>query len=176
MLKVGDVREDGKVFRGYRKGANGRLEHWVSAESFAKRQETVRRHDAKRNADPERKAKLNAYACAYVYRTRRNRPELYMFHRVKTRAKKDGVPFTLTREDIHIPDRCPVLGIALEIGGIGGSDNSPELDKVIPALGYVPGNVVVISRRANRIKSNATLEELQKIASFYTAFMLTAAG
>lgn len=37
----------------------------------------------------------------------------------------------------------------------------PSLDKIIPKLGYVKGNVWVVSNKANRIKSNATIEELE---------------
>jgi hypothetical protein len=48
-------------------------------------------------------------------------------------------------------------------------DASPELDRIVPSLGYVKGNVLVVSRRANRIKTDATVEELQQVASFYAA-------
>lgn len=41
------------------------------------------------------------------------------------------------------------------------NEDSPSIDKVIPELGYVRGNVWVISNKANRIKNNATLEELK---------------
>jgi hypothetical protein len=67
-------------------------------------------------------------------------------------------------DDVVVPDRCPVLGIPLVVGvGVVGP-NSPTLDKIIPALGYVPGNVVVISHRANSIKHNATSTELFAVA------------
>lgn len=85
-------------------------------------------------------------------------------------AKRTGVPFNLKITDIVIPKNCPILGIPLfprRGQGRGGSDNSPSLDKIIPALGYVPGNIVVVSSRANRLKSDATIEELRDIASFY---------
>lgn len=52
-------------------------------------------------------------------------------------------------------------------GTRGGGPNSPTLDRIRPDLGYVKGNVIVISGRANRIKSDATIEELRDIASFY---------
>lgn len=92
-----------------------------------------------------------------------------MLANAKARAAKAGVPFALTRADIVIPTHCPVLGIELvrRIGRKGGADSSPSLDRVIPSLGYVPGNVVVVSRRANRIKTDATTEELEAVADFY---------
>ena len=41
--------------------------------------------------------------------------------------------------------------------------SSPSLDKVIPSLGYVKGNIWVISYRANTIKNNCTFEEIEKL-------------
>ena len=38
-------------------------------------------------------------------------------------------------------------------------DDSPSLDKIIPESGYIRGNVRVISSKADRIKSNTTIEE-----------------
>ena len=92
-----------------------------------------------------------------------------MFYNAKTRARKLGLPFTITIDDVLIPTHCPVLGIPL-IRGTGRnsqSENSPTLDRVLPDKGYVRGNVIVISNRANRLKSDATIKELRDIASFY---------
>lgn len=84
----------------------------------------------------------------------------------KIRAKSQGVPFDLTVEDIIIPDCCPVLGIPLRVGDGYKTHNSPSLDKFIPKLGYVKGNVHVISDRANTLKSNGTVEEFEKILEY----------
>lgn len=92
-----------------------------------------------------------------------------MLQNARARARISGAPFTLAVEDIIIPTNCPILGIPLfqAKGQRGGSDNSPSLDKIKPELGYVPGNVIVISNRANRLKSDASIRELREIASFY---------
>jgi hypothetical protein len=90
-----------------------------------------------------------------------------MIRNARVRAKDTGVPFTITKDDIHIPSHCPILGIPLFRGPKGGTDNSPSLDKVHPHKGYVAGNIVVISNRANRLKADATIRELRDIASFY---------
>lgn len=37
----------------------------------------------------------------------------------------------------------------------------------MPAMGYVKGNIIVISNRANRIKNNATIPELRAVADFF---------
>lgn len=91
-----------------------------------------------------------------------------MLNAARARARKAGVPFNLTVEDLHIPDRCPILGLELRFGVGMPTNNSPSLDKVVPSAGYVRGNCVIISNRANMLKSNATVVELQALASFYT--------
>jgi hypothetical protein len=91
----------------------------------------------------------------------------------RARATEGGYPCTITLNDIVIPTRCPVLGIPLRssVGRLEGvTDNSPSLDKVVPALGYVPGNVIVVSHRANRLKSDASLAELTLLARFYKSW------
>lgn len=92
-----------------------------------------------------------------------------MIGAAKQRAKRAGVPFSLTEADIIIPRFCPVFGVKLEqaLGSKGPGPNSPSLDRRVPEDGYVPGNVVVISNRANRAKSDLTLEELVALADFY---------
>ena len=84
-----------------------------------------------------------------------------MLCNARRRAKQQNVPFDITDDDIVIPDVCPLLGIPL-FTNTGGSPcpNSPTLDKLIPHLGYVRGNILVISHRANCIKHNASLDEL----------------
>jgi len=90
-----------------------------------------------------------------------------MFSAAKARSTIKGIPFTITLGDILLPARCPVLGCVLEFGQGRATDFSPSLDRVIPEMGYVPGNVLVISNRANRIKNNATVQELTQVAAFY---------
>jgi hypothetical protein len=87
----------------------------------------------------------------------------------KKRAVKAGVPFTITRETLPpIPEYCPVLGIKLEINQKGFQDNSASLDRIKPELGYVPGNVIWISYRANSIKRDATPDEIMCVATYFT--------
>lgn len=91
----------------------------------------------------------------------------HMLNRAKARSSKCGVPFELTAADIIIPAECPALGIPIEIGKSKTHDGSPSLDRVKPHLGYVKGNIVVVSHKANRIKNNGTIEELKKVYEFY---------
>ena len=84
----------------------------------------------------------------------------------RRRVKESGLPCDLTAKDIFVPKVCPVLGITLVKGTEGPQDSSPTLDRIIPELGYVKGNVVVISYKANRIKSNGSAEEVRKVADW----------
>jgi len=86
--------------------------------------------------------------------------------KAKKRAKLLNVPFDLSESDVVIPSHCPVLGIPIVIGTKGFSPNSPSLDRIVCESGYVKGNVAVISLRANKIKSDATLEELQLVVKW----------
>ena len=81
----------------------------------------------------------------------------------KNRARKKKIPFNIEVSDIIIPDICPVLGIELYKSNKIKSSNSPSLDRIIPSLGYVKGNIRVISSRANTLKNNATVQEMELI-------------
>lgn len=125
---------------------------------------------------PEDSERVNARQRAYysedvkerIARWNREHPEVKALTRARQRAKKKGVPFSLTKQDIPpIPEVCPVLGIPLRSTKTrGGDGNSPALDRIKPALGYVPGNIQWISAKANMIKSDATSDELFRVAEF----------
>ena len=105
-------------------------------------------------------------------RWKKKRPEWYMLADSRKRAKRLGLPNTITRADIVIPDICPVFGIPLFISSGQPTDNSPSLDRVNPKLGYVPGNIAVISMRANRIKDQGTATEHRMIADWIDGYLL----
>lgn len=92
----------------------------------------------------------------------RRKPENRMLNRARARAKKYGLDFNLEEKDIVIPEFCPLLGIPLSIaeGRKAVKDNSASLDRIDSKLGYVKGNVWVVSHKANTIKSNASVFEL----------------
>lgn len=92
-----------------------------------------------------------------------------LWHRAKQRAKKLCLPFDLEVSDITIPDYCPVLGLKLRLnkgGRSGYFPDSPSLDRFKPELGYTKENVFVISSRANRIKGDSSIEELEKVLAY----------
>ena len=92
-----------------------------------------------------------------------------MLVNARARARHAGVPFELSEEDFEIPPVCPVLGMVLKPGRgrRGPTEASPTLDRITPSRGYVRGNIVVVSWRANRLKSDATMLELETIVRWY---------
>ena len=83
--------------------------------------------------------------------------EYRLWYRARRRAKTKQVPFTINPEDIEIPEICPIMGTPLEV---------PSLDRHNPKLGYVKGNIVVMSNRANMLKNDASIEELEKVLRY----------
>jgi len=84
---------------------------------------------------------------------------------IRKRAKKKNLYFNLDESDLETPNICPVLGIPLfrNVGGVNGSANSPSIDRIDNTKGYIKGNVQIISNRANSLKSDASIEELEAI-------------
>lgn len=95
----------------------------------------------------------------------RKQAEYDMYTSAKCRAKGKGLPFNLDLSDVSMPDVCPVFGMELVWQG-KPSKNSPTLDRFVPELGYVKGNVAVISMQANRMKSDANAEDVFKLYSW----------
>lgn len=84
---------------------------------------------------------------------------LRLFYEAKYRAKKKGLEFNLSKEDILIPLFCPILNIPLRIDNNKLCKDSPSLDRIDSSKGYIKGNVYVISWRANRLKSYGSIED-----------------
>lgn len=101
-------------------------------------------------------------------RVQRQPKEAKLVNSAQQRAKRKGLAFNITKEDIYIPDYCPILGIPLYTrhGVCGGGDNSPTVDRIDNSLGYVKGNVHVISNLANRMKFTASPELMLKFADW----------
>lgn len=108
----------------------------------------------------------------------RRKPVNRMLNRARARAKKFGWEFNIDESDIIIPTHCPLLGIELYIAeGLKSSkENSASLDRIDPTKGYIKGNVLVISHKANTIKSNATPQEILMLATNLIKYVTGAAG
>lgn len=88
------------------------------------------------------------------------RQELRLLNYARRSAKRRGEICELELKDIVIPERCPILGIELSAGNETHQDFSPSVDRIDSNKGYTKDNIWIISQRANRIKNNATLEEI----------------
>lgn len=120
--------------------------------------ERERERSRKLAARPENSERRKKAHCEFL---RRN-PMYIALINCKQRAKKMNLPFDITDADLIVPDSCPILGLKLEFAhGKGPQENSPSVDRIRPKHGYVKGNVRIISHRANRLRSNRTLEEMR---------------
>jgi hypothetical protein len=100
--------------------------------------------------------------------------DAYQAFREKFRRKKASNykhEWTIDFGDLTFPTHCPVLGIQLDYFTHERQENSVSFDRIDPTKGYIKGNVVVMSWRANRIKNDGTAEEHQKIADFLNQFI-----
>lgn len=134
--------------------------------------------------DVEKKAEKSVYDSAYrkknkekiilrgkeYYESYRRKhflenPRKYLFNTAKSRAKQFSVEFSIVEEDIVIPQFCPILGYELAKGA-GYVPNAMSLDRVDNTKGYIKGNVRVISRKANQLKSSINLEFAEKLIKY----------
>ena len=126
-----------------------------------------------RNTEDKRKV-ANALSSEYIKARRlQNGMGWSIWHSAKNRAKRNNIIFTITPEDVIVPDVCPVLNIPLitdpsyllknKINGQLNVPNYPSIDRIVPELGYSKSNIVVISRRANNLKRDASLQELEAV-------------
>lgn len=93
-----------------------------------------------------------------------------LYNHLKSSAKKRKIPFSLTMADMYeisFPISCVITGEPLYFNYGKATDNSFSIDRIDSTKGYSIDNIIVISNRVNRIKNNATPEELSKIAAFY---------
>jgi len=101
--------------------------------------------------------------------SKRKRPDDHRIkdnlRKMRDRALSRGLSFDLDFIwfKVNLPSFCPVLGTKLEFGH---GFNSPSVDRLDSNKGYTKDNCIIISRRANRIKSDATLAELRKLVKF----------
>jgi hypothetical protein len=149
----GDCRTAARVARDIVRYTNYKRTRYNSDENFRKHQldRMQKKRQRVRKDDPVLYRKRQALANA------------------KQRAQKVGVPFDLTIDTVpDIPEFCPVLGLELNlsISSKTRDDNCPSLDRIIPELGYIVGNIAWISWRANRLKSDSTYQELEQILNY----------
>jgi hypothetical protein len=104
----------------------------------------------------------------YRQKRREQNPLSYVLNHLKKRAKDKKFEFNLTIQDLKDvwTDICPVFGIKMEFNKNEKGDNSYSVDRIDSTKGYTKNNICIISWRANRLKCDASLEELEKIVQY----------
>ena len=116
-------------------------------------------HSAFSHNNPNRKTIANNY----YKRRKEEHPALFMWKQAKHRAKYDynDMEFTISVEDIIIPEMCPYFNVPFipldkEFGY--------SLDRIDSSKGYTKDNIRVIIYKANKMKNDATVEQLRSFA------------
>lgn len=132
--------------------------------------EQLEEYRVKHRAETERSVakRPDHYAAAAADYKRNGKGYYYSWaNSLKSRAAERGVPYDIDADYLISiqTTHCPALGTEFKRRGERGSNSpaSPTIDRIIPELGYVRGNIVMLSRRANNIKSDASVEEIQQV-------------
>ena len=94
---------------------------------------------------------------------RKENPVKYLIALAKRRAERRGIEFSIGPDDLSVPDICPLLEIPIDSYS-KKPDFRPSIDRIDNSKGYVKGNVMIVSQRANRIKSDCCGEEMLLMA------------
>jgi len=110
--------------------------------------------------DPNKRA---IWSARYYKKAKETNPELFMFKQAKHRSldKAREMEFNIELKDIVIPELCPYLQVPFVLLD---PQLAPSLDRIDSTKGYVKGNIQVITRLANIMKNNATIEQLVQFA------------
>ncbi|MEY9604622.1 hypothetical protein AB7M74_000166 [Bradyrhizobium japonicum] len=98
----------------------------------------------------ERRERHRKNAKEHYWRTLQTEPRKAMLHNAQRAARRFNVPINITVDDIVIPARCPAFDIPLERSNGVAGEASPSVLRIEPELGYVKGNVIVVSAKAAR--------------------------
>ncbi len=127
------------------------------------------RNDSKARYDslsPEKKKSMLINSAINSKKRHRKDPRKRMLSDAKRRAKAKGIEFSLSLQDIEIPQICPVLGVEIFVAGDKSTPNSPSIDRIDNTKGYTSDNIMVISLRANMLKNDGTLDEFINIVKY----------
>jgi hypothetical protein len=136
------------------------IKRTFTSEQRLRKQAYMRSYNSARQKEPGHSKRHSEYNKRYRNREWYIKSEL--LSGAKDRAKKYGIEITITREHIIIPPLCPVFGVPM----VRHTPYAPSLDRKDNTKGYTPENTRVISRLANRLKSDATLEQLEALVNY----------
>lgn len=123
-----------------------------------------------------RRIKNKDYLLAYQrkYQAKRRKNFEYRLQMLLNASKQRAIlknrEHSITLEDIKelypIDGKCPVFGFDLEFNSEGFKETSPSIDRIDSSKGYTKDNIQIISWKANRLKSCATVEDLELLVAF----------
>ncbi|MFT4115966.1 hypothetical protein [Bradyrhizobium sp.] len=105
---------------------------------------------AKAEMRERRRESIRKATKAHYWRTLQTNPRKAMLQNAQRAARRFGVSINITVDDIVIPARCPAFDIPLERSNGVAAEASPSIVRIEPKLGYVKGNIIVVSAKAAR--------------------------
>ena len=95
-------------------------------------------------------------------------PRIRIFSGLRARAKKKNLECNLeSYKDLpKVPKYSPIFNIPLFVGVGVSTDNSPTLDRIDNNKGYIKGNLQIISRKANQMKSNGNFKDIEMLYKY----------
>ncbi len=152
------------------KSINAKIHYEEHKEEILPKNKKYRSENKDKIATYERSEKRKTETSEWTKKKRKENPPRFLYYAAKRRAKLQNIEFSITEEDIReiYPEDnlCPILKISIAPNEGKMKDNSPSLDRIVPSKGYIKGNILVISYKANRIKNDATPEELEQVSNF----------
>lgn len=127
--------------------------------------DTTKEWQRRYNSSDKGKARNKAYKERHPKRTW----AAHARENAKRRARKNNIPFDLSSAYIYsiLVDKCPVFGTPFVFHGnkVLGPE-SPSIDRIVPEKGYVEGNIVVVSLKANQIKNAYGLDDIKRVVAW----------
>lgn len=105
-------------------------------------------------------------SCSYKLQNENKSRAKVIIDNARRRAKKKGLEFNLKVSEIELPTHCPVFGFELDYTHSKSHFNSPSLDRTDNSVGYTKENSRIISQKANQIKNNSSVEELELLLKY----------
>lgn len=151
--------------KGYREYTNQR-----NKRPDVKAKAKIRNHNYQQIPQVKNKKNENKKSAYRIHKTKD--PIQHMVYRTRHRAKYAAIQHTITKEDLlPAPTHCPVFGYKLNYlnfeRGFSMPYDSASVDRIDSSKGYIPGNVMIISWRANRLKADSTTDEIKQLYEFY---------
>ena len=172
------TEEEREYHRNWRESKKSDLE-WKSQKAAYQREYRKSNKQTMRVSEKKTYQKNADARCEHQRDYRKSNLPTVMVSTTRKKSSCLGLPFDLTVNYIKSiwpkDDCCPILKTPFEIAAKGSNRNtSASIDRVIPNKGYTQGNVVIISMLANRIKNNATPEQVQAVGNYYADLSLRA--